>query len=217
MKLNGCKIHFLGDSITEGAGVSDLSKVYWKLLERRDGVTARGYGIGGTRIARQQTPSAETKYDQYFRSRIAGMEKDADVIVVFGGTNDYGHGDAPLGEMSDRTDDTFYGALHLLYQELLRQYPTAEIVICTPLHRANETERISERGEKRAHFLYEYVNIIREVAAYYALPVLDLYETSGIQPEEAFLRERYAPDGLHPNDAGNERIYLRMKQFLEGL
>ena len=56
MELKGTKINFLGDSITEGHGASSIDHVYWKLLEERDGVIARGYGIGGTRIARQQVP-----------------------------------------------------------------------------------------------------------------------------------------------------------------
>ncbi len=38
------------------------------------------------------------------------MDNDADIIIVFGGTNDFGNGDAPFGEMSDRTPYTFYGA-----------------------------------------------------------------------------------------------------------
>lgn len=63
------------------------------------------------------------------------MEPEADVIVVFGGTNDFGHGDAPLGTMSDRTPYTFYGACHVLIRKLLERYPEAELVFMTPLHR----------------------------------------------------------------------------------
>ena len=59
--------------------------------------------------------------------RYKTMDPDADIIVVFGGTNDFGHGDAPLGEMSDRTVDTFYGALHTLYTSLITRYPEAPI------------------------------------------------------------------------------------------
>lgn len=217
MKLEGLKVNFLGDSITEGVGTSDISKVYWNLLKERDGVIARGYGVGGTRIAKQRIPSPDAKWDKYFFSRIDEMDDDADIVVIFGGTNDHGHGDAPIGEFSDRTDDTFYGALHHLYQELLKKYPQAHIVVCTPLHRAGEHDAINALNQRNSGCLEDYVNIIQEVAAYYALPVLDLYRTSGIQPEEDFLRERYAPDGCHPNDAGNERIYTCMKSFLQAL
>ncbi|MGN0363461.1 MAG: SGNH/GDSL hydrolase family protein [Bilifractor sp.] len=214
MKLKNLKINFLGDSITEGCGTSDPKNVYWNLLAMRDGVIARGYGIGGTRIARQQTKSPDPKWDQYFRSRVQDMDPDADVIVVFGGTNDYGHGDAPLGSMDDRTDDTFYGALHLLYLDLLERYPDARLLVMTPLHRIGEKSHINEMGNPTKADLETYVNIIQKVAAYYAIPVVDLYRTSGLQPEVPMLRERYNPDGLHPNDAGNERIYRRLKEAL---
>ncbi len=214
MKLEGLKINFLGDSITEGHGTSDESKVYWRLLESLDGVVARGYGIGGTRIAKQRVPSPDPKWDLYFGSRVDDMDPDADVVVVFGGTNDYGHGDAPFGSMNGRRDDTFYGALHNLYRKLLTRYPDARIVVMTPIHFAFEHQTVNGLGVRNVGCLGDYVRIIREVAAYYAIPVLDLYTESGIQPEVDFLRERYAPDGLHPNDAGQERIYQLLRSFL---
>lgn len=214
MELKGKKILFLGDSITEGWGTSSNEKIFWSLLSSRDGAEVTGYGIGGTRIARQKLPSEEAKYDQHFVSRVEGMESKADVVVVFGGTNDYGHGDAPIGTPSDRTDGTFYGALHCLYQALLKKYPAAQIVVMTPLHRQGENNLYNEFGFRNVASLGTYVKIIKEVAAFYALPVLDLYSLSGIQPDVPLLKERYAPDGLHPNDAGHERIYRLLREFL---
>ncbi len=212
MNLKGLKINFLGDSITEGCNASRPEYTYWKRFEQ-DGATVRGYGIGGTRIARQHTPSNET-WDKYFRSRVDSMDPDADLIVVFGGTNDYGHGDAPLGCMEDRTDDTFYGALHLLFLDILKKYPKAEIVVMTPIHYEFEHELFNGLGVPVRGCLEDYVNIIMEVAAYYAIPVLDLYRLSGIQPQVDMIKQRLAPDGLHPNDAGHERIYRLLKNFI---
>ena len=138
MNIQNKKILFLGDSITEGYGPQDIENVYWKRLERNEGCISVGYGISGTRIARQQKPSADPREDMYFRSRVADMDKDADVVVIFGGTNDYGHGDAAMGCFDDRTDDTFYGALHNLYCDLIAKYPNAQLVVMTPLHRVGE-------------------------------------------------------------------------------
>lgn len=87
------------------------------------------YGIGGTRIARQSKQSAEERWDKDFCSRVSTMQNEADAVVVFGGTNDYGHGDAPTGSMNDRTPDTFYGALHTLYSSLIEKYIGASIVV----------------------------------------------------------------------------------------
>lgn len=215
MELRNKKMVFLGDSITEGVGVKDAKNIYWKRLEQ-DGCQVFGYGIGGTRIAPQTTPSNEI-WDKYFASRIPEMEENADVVVVFGGTNDYGHGDAAMGTMSDRTDNTFYGALHQLVQKLKEKYPAAAIVLMTPIHRMNEERLYNERGIRNVGTLKDYVEAIREVGAYHGVSVLDTYEKSGIYTDDAAFREQYIPDGLHPNDAGHEFLYTCLKAHLESL
>lgn len=217
MELNGKKIAFLGDSITEGHGTSEVRNTFWNLLARRTGAQCYGYGIGGTRIARQQQPTDE-RWDQDFISRVDGMIPDADIVVVFGGTNDFGHGDAAFGTMADRTPDTFCGALHVLYQKLYERYPEAQLVVMTPTHRLNEDDRDwNARGIRRVGVLADYVEAIRQAAAYYSIPVLDLWRISGIQPKIPALQERYMPDGLHPNDAGHARIADKLQGFLQAL
>ena len=47
-------------------------------------------------------------------SRVDDMIPDADIVVVFGGTNDFGHGDIPFGTLGDNTKYTFYGGLDYL-------------------------------------------------------------------------------------------------------
>ena len=211
MEIKGKKINFLGDSITEGVGASSPEFYYVNVFARKfEPAAVRNYGIGGTRFARQQVPSAKPRHDLDFCSRVSEMDPDADVIVVFGGTNDYGHGDAPIGCFDDRTPDTFYGACHTLMTRLIERYPDATIVFMSPLHRA-----VEEQANKLP--LSGYVAIIREVAAYYAIPVLDLYTVSGIQPQVPILRQKFMPDGLHPNDAGAEKIADRLGNFLLSL
>ena len=216
MELKGTKINFLGDSITEGAGTSSPDRMFTMLIEREYGAICQNYGIGGTRIARQKTPTEE-KWDRDFISRVPEMDNDADIVVVFGGTNDFGHGDAPLGTMSDRTPYTFYGALHCLYTALTEKYPDVPIVVLTPLHRITEDIPTGDNKPAPVGTLKEYVNIIREVAEYYSLPVLDLFKESGLQPKIPVIQQKYVPDGLHPNDAGNEILAHKIARFLEML
>ena len=214
MELNGKKIAFLGDSITEGCGTSCKEHIFWSLIAQRTGAECFGYGIGGTRIAKQTVPSDE-RWDQNFISRVESMIPDADIGEVFGATNDFGHGDAAFGARSDRTEDTFYGALHVLYQKLYERYPEAQLVVMTPTHRLSEDDKDwNERGIRRVGVLADYVAAIRQVAEYYSIPVLDLWRVSGIQPKVPVLKEKYMPDGLHPNDAGHERIADKLYNFL---
>ncbi len=210
MKLEGKKVAFLGDSITEGHGLESTAGAYWNLLKEREGLKEIYVdGIGGTRFSKQWTPSENPRHDRDFIPRVASIPADTDIIVVFGGTNDFGHGDAPLGSRGDKSPYTFYGACDLLIRRLLERCPMAELVFMTPLHRLIE----EQNGRK----LQDYVEALRQVTEYYGIPLVDLYATSGIQPKLAIIQQTYCPDGLHPNEAGHERIYKRLKGVLEQL
>lgn len=128
-----------------------------------------------------------------------------------------GHGDAPLGKMTDRTDDTFYGAMHNLCLSLIKKYPQSLIVIMTPLHRLEEERLINERGVRNVATLAGYVQAERQVAEYYSLPVLDLYAMSSLNPAVPEIQRMYMPDGLHPNDAGHELLAKKLMAFLMSL
>ena len=214
MQIKGLKINVLGDSITEGVGVSDReTKRYTAVFEEKSGAIVRTYGIGGTRIARQHKPSANPRHDLTFLDRVETMDADADIIVVFGGTNDFGHGDAAFGCFEDRDEYTFCGALHSLILRIMNRYPDAEIVFMTPLHR--RTESVPKAGSGK--ILADYVRAMKEITEFYGIPTLDLYATSGIQPAVVGAPDTMTTDGLHPNDKGAERIADRLLGFLLSL
>ena len=123
----------------------------------------------------------------------------------------------PLGTIDDRDNTTFYGALHCLYRDLWEKYPTAQIVVMTPLHRVGEHDTLNEHGNPAIAPFKVIRDTIMEVAAYYSFPVLDLYALSNLNPELPVIKETFMPDGLHPNDAGHERIASRLIGFLKSL
>ncbi len=215
MILKDKTINFLGDSITQCCGASCMENGYVNVLAREYGLKkANNYGIGGTRIAKQLGPTNNPAHDAGYCDRVQHMDPDADIIVVFGGTNDFGHGNAPLGSFDDRHNETFYGACHVLFRSLLEKYPDKPIVVLTPLHRLEET--FNDRKD-RAIPLKRFVEIIKEVAEYYSLPVLDLFACGGMQPNVPIIRETYMPDGLHPNDAGHQKLARQLGNFLLSL
>ena len=220
MELQGAVINFLGDSITEGVGASCEANRFTDVLARAYGLkAANNYGVGGSRIARQVVVTDEP-YDRDFCMRMEEMDESADAVVVFGGTNDYGHGEAPLGDPGDRTPATFWGACHYLMNGLLSRYPGKPVLIVTPLRRLNENDPQGDgTGRKlNAHVsLSVYRDILLQVAFHYSLPVLDLYADSGIQPENPVILRTLLPDGLHPSDAGHALIARRIAQALRML
>ena len=214
--MTGKKVVFLGDSITEGVGASDIEHRYPNVFQKLAGCEIFVDGISASRIAPQKDADRSLRENRYFISRVPDLPADADFVVVFGGTNDFGHGNIPFGDFEDRMADTFCGALHTLCVELLKKYPYATIIFMTPLHRITEDLDINEIGLPRKR-LIEYARMIRRVCEYYSLPVLDLYKRSGMQPAVRNIREIYMPDGLHPSDKGAEKIARLLYQFILGL
>lgn len=211
MNLQNKTINVLGDSITQGVGTSSPEHIYHAVLGRMVGAReVRNYGISGTRIARQ---NGGEDLGGAFVDRYLGMADDADLVLVFGGTNDYGHGNVPFGGWGDRTPDTFIGACHVLFRGLVEKYPAARIVIMTPLQRAGGSNPCANTGKPLA----DYADAIIRVAAEYSLPVLDLYRTAGICPDILGQRQLFMPDGLHPSDAGAYRMAERLEAFLNAL
>ena len=223
MELKGKIIDFLGDSITEGVGVYDQNNRYDNVAHRRLELAAHyNYGIGGTRLAHQSAPSETPRYDLCFCGRAYLLEKSADLIVVYGGVNDYIHGDAYFGKMEDRTPETFCGAVYFLMNFLKTNYEGKKIVFMTPAHmhfKGISDKFPTGRPMKKpdAQPLSAYVEVIKARGEELGIPVLDLFEKLPIDPNNESDREKYTVDGLHFNDDGHEILANTLCDFLESL
>lgn len=190
----GMMINILGDSITYGDSLPDVTQAYSYLIAAMLGnnVTCNNYGWRGSCVGGEDNVGR-------FIDRYLSMKRGADVVLVFGGTNDYaGRNEigVPLGNMGDATGDSFYGALNLLMCGLKQMYPDGRIIFLTPLKRADDMHR-----NLSGYDLSQYVTAIREMAAIYGIQVVDLYN----EPELDFtLRGKNCLlDGLHPNATGH--------------
>ena len=186
------KINVLGDSITYGDKLSDRTLAFPNVVSAKCGaVTLNNYGWNGSSVA---GPHPDRFIDRY-----PGMERDANLILVLGGTNDYGgynEPGTPIGALGDRTRDTFHGGLHLMMCGLKQMYPDSEIVFMTPLRRVGYM-----RKNKNGYYLNQYVTAIQEEAAFWGIRVIDLFN----EPELDFSSKQavYLTDGLHPNGTGH--------------
>lgn len=219
MKLEGKVINFLGDSITEGTGVTDTeNNRYDNIIFREHKLKAvNNYGIGGTRIAHQEKPSEKPRYDLCFCGRAYNVDFNADVTVIYGGVNDYIHGDAPIGQSTDTTPATFWGGVNFLMNFFKSNY-NGQVVFLTPAHgclHGISDEVISDRPMKKpdAMPLRNYVEIIKEAGNAHGVPVLDMFELP-INVNNPDDREKYTIDGLHFNDEGHKIIAKYVGDFL---
>ncbi len=214
MELKGKVVNFLGDSITEGVGVEDQTKRYdvrlaklWELKK------ANNYGISGTRFAHQHRPSEPASFDLNFCGRSLYMDKAADLIIVFGATNDFGHGDAAFGCDGQNTPETYCGAVRYLMTSLKENYPEAKVVFITPARRAD----VPDCSAANSRPLIDYVNKIKEYAPEFGFYVLDFYKKLPINPARPKQREKYAPDGLHFNDEGHAILADTIADFIANI
>ena len=196
--FSGLKVNFLGDSITYGhtpsgdpTGLARGQQMFHPFPEQVKEILglaeARNYGISGSTIA-NRFPKRRGMC-----LRCLEMDPDADIVFVFGGTNDFNCLDiTPIGTPDDEGDQTFYGAYKMLCRNLIEKYPTSLILMATPLPRHDMYE--SKTGDK----LEQYTSVIREICEQFGLICVDLFHKIGVSPLNPIHRELYFPDGLHP-------------------
>ena len=225
MNVKGYKVNFLGDSITVGVGVSDIQNCRYdiriaKMLELS---RVNNYSVNGSRLAHQSFPSAKPWYDLCFCGRAYDMDTNADMVIVFGGVNDYIHGDAPFGEHGDTTPATFCGGVYYLMNFLRETYGDKPIIFMTParcfLRREVDDLFPSVHAAKRVPGkpLKAYVDAILETSGQFDIKVLDLYNGLGVDPHIPEQFETYTTDGLHFNDEGHALIARKLKELIEAM
>lgn len=113
-------VTIIGDSFTAEGTITKALKYKYKIYN---------CGVSGTTIT-----NTGAKKAQSFVNRITDIP-DADVIVIYGGINDFNTG-VHLGKFEDgwANDTTFYGALHTLVRRLKSNHPNSNFLLCTPMH-----------------------------------------------------------------------------------
>ena len=178
--LKGKKINFISDSM----GIVGTKTLPTLLGENLD-CTVTSYAISGNMLSRGLG----------IAERSLNMDITSDVNIAMGGTNDWSNA-IPLGSMNDTTRDTIYGALKILCQNLINTYPNAINAFITPLKRSKVADVTSVN-----YLMEDVVKAIYDVCGMYNVLVIDTYNNApNFNPNITTLKDRYAPDGLHPND-----------------
>lgn len=225
----GKRVAYFGDSITDPRNNASKDK-YWSLLEKWLGITPYVYAVSGRQwddIPRQ----TNALYEQHGDS--------VDAILIFMGTNDYNNG-VPIGqwykerdeevmyghgEMKKMTqrkrqylnkdDKTYVGRINIAMEKLKRTYPDKQIVLLTPIHRAqfHANDKNWQSPEDYTNqcglYLKEYVDAVKEAGNVWSVPVIDMNALCGLYPlvdEQAKYFRDALTDRLHPNDMGHERM-----------
>lgn len=236
----GKRVAYFGDSITDPNNNGSTLK-YWNYLQEWLQITPCVYGRSG-----RQWNDIPRQADQLK----AEHGDSIDAIMIFIGTNDYNAG-VPVGEwftereeqvmagihepkhMVDRkhrypvmSDSTYRGRINKALDYVKRLYPQKQIVLLTPIHRAefyasdSNWQPREDYTNKCGEYIDAYVQSVKEAGNLWALPVIDLNALSGLYPlmdEEAQFFHNPQNDRLHPNNEGQRRMALTLMYQLLAL
>ena len=233
----GRSVVFLGDSITDKSHIGCTTN-YWGFLSERLGLVASVYGTNGAQSRAIPDQVAWARREQ---------GENVDAVFMLIGTNDY-NADVPLGDAyvqsvetvnkggtpmalkkreSSFDTATFRGRLNAALRAIKTTFPMAQVVVMTPLHRgfAQFGPKNVQPDERYANrlglFIDDYVQCVREAAAIWSSPVIDLYAESGLLPNESVYNVYFARggegDSLHPSTVGHERLARVIEARLQAL
>lgn len=210
-RLRGKRWCAIGDSITEKNFRANIN--YHDYIRSAVGdMTVDNKGISGSGF--------------YNRTAVADTITTApDVITVFLGTNDWGGvgaaGTMQLGAFGDVGTATVAGCIDALLTGLLAKFPAVPIGIATPIPRSG-CWGIPGTANSRGYTLRQLSDLIRQYAQHYSMPLIDLYAESNLPVWTAAGNDYYfkapgqpAPDGLHPNDAGQAVLARKFVKLIE--
>ena len=197
---NKILINVLGDSITEGLKWQK-KEIFCFYLSKWLNVKINNQGYHATRIARQDDD------DKDFNYRLKNLDEKADFTFIFGGTNDYGMGEAEIGDINSDSYYTFYGAVKNLVKDLLTKFSNNKICFILPLSRFDEDKIITHAP------LSKYRDIIKEICNINHIDYLDLCKALPIPTTDG--KTEYFKDGLHPNKQGHKIIARNIIKYLK--
>jgi lysophospholipase L1-like esterase len=189
------------------------------LFRDRDGLSfaAISQAVAYEDFAFQRTISIADNGTEYFKDNIETLGNinfgEVSVFVVAYGVNDY-HAGTPLINPDDPDDPyTFSGAIRQSIKALQTRYTKARIILLSPTFRwIIEANDIGENHNTGYGNLLDYVNLEKSLAKELEVELLDHYD---LFPHDSYEDwSLYTVDGLHPNQAGRERIAQSIADYL---
>lgn len=185
-----------GKAYTTGPQAGQVAVGWQTLLRRKIAFT----GYNNLAMSGFALSAASVGDSTFCWIRQRGTFPVGDVFVLNHGTNDFGLS-RELGTTADYTgntgDTTFYGALRIFVDYCYTTNINYQIVLITPLQRTHGPDVNTANG--LGYYLYQYADAVKWVGAKESLPVVDLFNYSGLNTHNL---ANYTIDGLHPIDPG---------------
>jgi lysophospholipase L1-like esterase len=189
---SGLKLSGLGDSTLHGIG-DETGEGYLPEVARILNISDyHKNSLPGSLIAGGD--SAGTS----FGARVRNTPADRNLLLIDGGINDDAN-NIPIGVLGVKDNQTFIGAYQIVIERAYAINPNMRIMILTP-------NRVWGNGSEK-NSLRNYVNAAKQVAEFYGLPVLDIYNLLGLNQ---ITKPNMLADDAHPN----RETYLRKARLV---
>jgi len=171
----------------------------------------------------QQTIRAKNYVTMHFGDIVDELDEldfsSVKTLVISYGMNDYSTG-SPIRNPENPEDTyTMEGAMRAGIRLLRQSYPKLRIVFVSPTYcwwfidTEGSVVDVCENHDFGGGYLEEYVEAQRMVAQECGVEFLDLYH--GFYPNEKLEDWRlYTEDGMHPNEAGRQKIAETLAAYL---
>ena len=228
--FRGKNLCVFGDSITAGVGTTSPYYFSQMLCDNLEFGQLTRLGNSGYAFSHGINDYGYTILEKVETSLAKVLDK-CDVLLICFGVNDWTwgrniDGDRAIGSMSDNTKYTICGAVNLFCQKLqtiFADYPEVKIYFSTPtptknapISGGNPSGKSWDQSKRNynGNTLRDICEAIATVANSYGYQVLDLNQYFLDEMAAGLDMDTLFPDGLHPNESGNEKIALALEKLL---
>jgi lysophospholipase L1-like esterase len=191
------KVACIGNSITEGIGVSNANDAYPAILQKNlgNGYEVRNFGASGRMMTKEPPTPEGWSYWTHPRYQ-ASLDWEPDIVIIKLGTNDSGQSNWPAFKSHFKED----------YIDMVQSYQALpgnpQVYTCFPI----PISPASSVGNEK-NLIEEVIPLIKEVSAEKNTTIIDLHTP--------LMGKSYmTPDGCHPNEKGTAYMAHMVAQAL---
>lgn len=189
-----------------------VEDTWWMLLSAKEDLELSvNASWAGSSVANKSGKNVNSYFTSDKRIKELASKGVPNLIIVLGGTNDWGDNAGYLGDYPTNGNydlRTFRGAYSYLVDQLKKRYPTTDIICCSIIPRKQSRTQKNNLGVTQK----EIDESIKYICKQYHAHFIDM-SICGLEKDV----NKYTIDGLHPNKDGMKIIADYLYEQIKGM